>query len=295
MSLKTHLAAVIALVAILASGCARDGVSSLNPLSESVPEIAGSTLAGIANSTESSGSMGMVQGALSKSQCPKLSQATCSGSTITLNYDGCSFESDTESWNGSEILTFDSGACTTAPQSSTVTFTRTFAPGTTNTDASGVVVALDTTDPSGYATQVSGGTTIVAGGGNRTVTINGIHYVANQSVVTGSGAPMTTTLWDHTVSTPAPLTITGSGPGQTIQAGTIEVQHNLRKFIGSASITQPLTFTAGCCFPTGGQITATFSGSKTGTQILNYSAQCGSATLIDDSGDSSAITLSQCL
>jgi hypothetical protein len=124
------------------------------------------------------------------------------------------------------------------------------------------------------------------------MTIKGIHLVANKTQKS-----KTATVWDHSVSTPggSPLTISISGNTKTVN-GKVSVQHNLAKYTGT------LTFNAvtydkavGCCHPTGGSVTATLSGSKSGTETLTFEGSgCGAATVVDSSGNTNNITLTHC-
>ena len=284
--------------------CSKIG-SAIDELESSVSETAGSSLAGAAQSSESTGSMAAldstyssslaskmndsmfpIANASASSVCPGWIGSSCSSGVITMTYNSCSFANSAAVWNGSQIITFTSGSCTLAPESGGVTFTRTVGSGTTRTSAGGTVLAIDTTTASGYATPVSGGTTVVASGGNRAITINGIHYVA-----TGKSGK---TLFDHTVSATG-VTVVGPGPSRSITAGTTTVQHNLAKYSAVATITSPLTFQAACCHPVGGSISSTLSGSKTGTETMTFGPSCGSATLTSTDGTSSTITINHCL
>ena len=75
--------------------------------------------------------------------------------------------------------------------------------------------------------------------------------------------------------------------GRKISSGTIIVDHNESDF--TAAITfNDVTYTTTCCYPVGGTITVTLSGSRTGTGTLTFSSLCEQSYY---SGDISGETL----
>lgn len=163
-----------------------------------------------------------------------------------------------------------------------VSFTKTSAALTKTSGDGKTVVTIDTATPSGWDTSVgskSGGTTVTfASAGNRTIMMNGIHYTAVRSYTTKKGVAKTATVWDHTVSTSTALTNTFSGGVHTTN-GTVVLQHNLAKYTASASFANVTHSHSSCgCLPNGGVITTSFTGSKTGNEILTVTG-CGTATL----------------
>jgi hypothetical protein len=54
---------------------------------------------------------------------------------------------------------------------------------------------------------------------------------------------------------------------------------------------------AGCCFPSSGSVTTTFTGRLLGgrTETLTFTGACGEATLTDTDGKTVPCTLVQCL
>jgi hypothetical protein len=106
--------------------------------------------------------------------------------------------------------------------------------------------------------------------------------------------------WNHTVSTDPsnPLVFVGTGSSKVLNSGTIILQHNLAKYTSTSVVSSPLVFSnANCCFPTSGSLTATFSGGPYDgkTETIEYSSDCGEATLVNSAGVTSSITLSDCL
>ena len=126
----------------------------------------------------------------------------------------------------------------------------------------------------------------------RSVVINGSHLTGN---VTLAGA--SDKIWDHTLSTgSSPLTVTGVGASRVV-TGEVTVQHNLAKYTASVSFDSVGYGEPGCCFPTSGTLTATFSkGSVVGkTETLTFDGTCGDATLTKADGTTESITLKHCL
>ena len=160
------------------------------------------------------------------------------------------------------------------------------------------VVTIGTdSEPSGWDSTVttsSSGTTITAESANfasRQIAINGTHLV---STLDG------TTNWNHTVSTDstAPLTFTGTGASKSMSSGTIIIQHNLAKMTSRTTVATALAYTnVNCCFPTSGSLSTVFNGGNYSgkTETITFSSACGEATLVDTSGATSSITLSDCM
>lgn len=310
--------AVAGLIAT-ASGCGKADVA-VPTSSETASEIAASSVSGaLASSEGSQGAMAMntmtVQShllawldslenkAYATTACPIMatSMASCVSGVLTLTYSSCQFQKangdyNLPVWTGSQIITFSGGTCPasfSAIKTGNVTLTRTVGVGTTRTAANGNVVSFDTTTASGYSSPVSGGAQVVFSGGNgsRTITISGIHYVATKGYTDKNGAAQTATLWDHSVSTTAPLTYTQSTKTMT---GTVQVQHNLAKYTASAAFSVTFDHSTCGCYPKSGTITTTLTGSKTGTETLTFT-DCGTGTLTGSDGSASTITMSHCL
>ncbi len=79
-------------------------------------------------------------------------------------------------------------------------------------------------------------------------------------------------------------------------SGTVTVQHNLLKYT-SVTTFDGVGYTAGgCCFPTTGTVTTTYTDGNAGkTEKLVFSAACGDSTLTDAEGNTGALTLAHCL
>jgi hypothetical protein len=89
-----------------------------------------------------------------------------------------------------------------------------------------------------------------------------------------------TKLLDHTISTTSNLVITGTGASRQITSGTIVLQHNLARYYSTSTVATTLTHSAGCCWPTGGTMTTTYTG-KAGstTETVTFGPTCGKATV----------------
>jgi hypothetical protein len=307
--MKLKIAAALALLFLtIVVGCSIKS-SGTDGLDSSVSEIGVSVVSGVANSTENSGSMSLNEikrrpsavdfvrevfkpsDAMAAVACPTVFTGTCSGSTMDLVYDNCMFGTSTATWNGTQRLTFGGGASCTNNISTlnAGTVTRTFPVPTTRTSSLGVTVTIDTSGgSSGWSTPVSitGAAVTFSNPGpwTRTINIGGVH-------LTGTWGGKT--LFDHTVSTGSNITVTGSGSSKQISGGSIIVQHNLAKYVGTISITSPLTYGAFCCVPTGGAVSTALSGSLSGNETMTFGPSCGQATLTNSSG-TQKVSLSHC-
>ncbi|MDB4986272.1 MAG: hypothetical protein JWN04_1450 [Myxococcaceae bacterium] len=147
--------------------------------------------------------------------------------------------------------------------------------------------------PHGYDTtiapQPSGGVALARTTLARSLDIKGIHYVATKS------ANASTKLWDHTVSTSSPLSVTLEADGVRKVSGTVVVQHNIAKFTAKAELSDVVYDFAKCgCLPISGTITSTLTGSRTGTETLDITG-CAQGSYADEKGAKSTLKLARCL
>lgn len=306
------LALVLAVALLLAlTACQQKG--SGNDSDESTSEMAAASFAGAANGSENNGSvvafvsprglmekivdgLNPIQTAFAEGEgCPVLRTADCGDKgIIVLQFDACG--RGRASWSGSETLEFSSLAVCQARQLARAvpvsgSLTRTFGDGTYRS-VDNRKVTIDTSVESGYAQKVSGGEFVQYGldgdDAVRTIDIKGIHLVATDG--------QSRKRWDHTISTDAakPLKVKKAGAQKEITEGTTIVQHNLALFTATVDIKSPLTFSEGCCHPTGGSVTTTFSGSKSGSEDLTFTATCGVATLKAADGSEASLQLKHC-
>ena len=173
--------------------------------------------------------------------------------------------------------------------------TRTFGSGTTRTSANGLTVAIDTTGSvtAANGTAYSGGSTVSFASGVRTQ-------------IAISGLNLTSLLFRHSLTTSAgvggsALTLTG---GNTINSGAVVTFHNLAKMKAVSSFSNVM-LTPGCCTPTSGTISTTFStisgvtptalgvALNGTTETLSFTG-CGTATYSGLDGTSGPVTLGHC-
>ena len=215
--------------------------------------------------------------------------AACSGTgakVMTLNMGSCSGLVGT--WTGSYTLTFDSNSsCSTAASSGLMSMASGSSVVITTVNAGlnvGNYTVSMSSSSSGYSVAESGGISVTCNMGgcstSRTVSILGV----NRILMLGSA-----TLYNHTVNTPTPFTITGVGAAKQISAGQIQLQHNLAHFMATTTISQTLGFSAGCCLPTSGSMTTAFSNGKSGAETITFGS-CGSATV-----GTSPVSLNYCM
>ncbi|OFZ52962.1 MAG: hypothetical protein A2428_08425 [Bdellovibrionales bacterium RIFOXYC1_FULL_54_43] len=308
-----------ALVAVVTIAWALSGCGKSNDEVITMSEMAVATVSGNVNS----GSVGTlslnlrdgilldwwfpINTAYAAHSCPRPSTAVdgldCSvdgtGKTMTLAYNSCNFGNNSAVWNGTEILASSAAvSCGQFPSETPgTTLARTFGPGTTRTVGNSVhVSAIDTTNPSGYETPVSGGSLITYDANGKKLEIKGVH-VLSQKIFRGNGnTDRVETEADHTLSTVPdnPLDVRLNNGVRTVN-GTVKVQHNVEKYTGTAVFENVVYSSADCCLPQSGTITTTLSGSRSGTETLSFSASdCGSAKLENGKGEMNAILLKRC-
>jgi hypothetical protein len=127
---------------------------------------------------------------------------------------------------------------------------------------------------------------------SRMLVISGSHLTGTVTIDGKS-----TTIWDHTVSTgQGGVTVTGTGRSRVVN-GSVTVQHNLAKYTATATFASVGYGEVGCCFPTSGEVTTTFSDGpdKGKTESLSFTAICGEAMLTTAEGKTGALTLQHCL
>ena len=232
------------------------------------------------------GMFSLIDNAFASSFCPTVqiggTGCTSTANSETLTYSNCSFLGSVAVWNGSQTLTETGGAtlgCGIPSFPPGATLQRLFGSGTTRSSTAGVLVTLDTTgDATGWNTSVAAtGVDISYTGINnaRSITIAGIHTTG-----TYSGYEV----FDHTIYTASPIIVSTGG---IVTGGTVVVEHNLAKYVATATFNS-LAFTANCCFPTSGSVSTQYSTGKTETMI--FTTTCGVATL-----NGASTTLTECL
>jgi hypothetical protein len=233
--------------------------------------------------------------ALASTCISTISSSTCSGSALTVPLASCILIGNSSSATGSLIFTWSSGSCVNPPSSSAANAVFTRAAGD---PANPIVITsgnysltLTTQTSTGYSTGKSGGLTITCGSSGcssgRSITINGTNWVGTSELGT----------FNHTISTTSPITITGSGSSRSVTGGTVTTQHNLAQYTATSTIASPLGFTAGCCHPTSGSLSTSFSGGAFNgkSESLTFNSTCGSGTLTNSNGSTSTVFLRFCI
>ena len=230
--------------------------------------------------------------------CPTVvsgsSNCSAAGTSETLTYSSCTFQTGGATWNGSQLIMVSPGsvACGVFPAAGTYTgsYQRTFGASTTRAAGTGTVASLDTlgTVTAFNGTIYSGGTTVTFNSGNRTgITIGGINIASagkfNHSITTIGSSPVNFNEMTFTAS------------------GTVIAYNNLAQVKGTSTVN--VAFQPGCCLPVSGTISTTFSAvngfapaiagyaGETETLTLNG---CGTGTLVAVDGSTNTVSLTQC-
>lgn len=219
----------------------------------------------------------------------------CSGAVRTITWGGCYIGAT--AMTGGWTETFSSAtACTNFTNTGGLASTGDAVTRTTSsslaTFLTGITLNTDSSGGTAWDGTVinSNGVTITQGAGaTRTVNIDGIHRVLK--------GPMGVKWFDHFIT--GNLTVSGkrSSGNRAVSSGTINVYHNLLKYTASNSFSGVTWGNSTCCYPTSGTISATFTGSQTGTASLNFgpgATTCGNATYANTSGTSSTVALTHC-
>jgi hypothetical protein len=186
-------------------------------------------------------------------------------------------------WSGTVQLSFSNGStCSIGGNGESFTrsvnFTRTGPRGTLQT-TSGARTTWDNES-------VGGGTKITQiGAGDFYVEILGQHNILTRN--NGN------TVFDVSIETPTPLPMNQlARNGRQISNGTVRIYHNFAEFTAEHTFTN-LTYSSGCCYPTGGTLSSTLTGSRTGSGSVEFSSTCGqmSATL---NGVTKSFTAANC-
>ena len=254
---------------------------------------------------------------------------TCSGGTLTPAFSGpgtyayapvgCAIswgngKTASAEWSGSFSLAYGSTCDVTHAfilnQTTDCSVTRTTdAAGNTRTltgpDGNSYSVTHDTNgagtgwDASVAPTPTNDGVvaTCAAGGcaSGLTLKVNGSHLTGMLTTAGGTADRW----WDHTVTTGSDgVAVTISGTSRLV-SGTVIVQHNLARFTSTTTFNNVEYSDANCCFPTGGNVTTTFSKGphqgKTETLSFGTGLGCGEATLTKTDGAKEAFTLKHCI
>jgi hypothetical protein len=83
-------------------------------------------------------------------------------------------------------------------------------------------------------------------------------------------------IFNHSVTTPVPLLVTGNKEdnNRLISSGGIQIDDNLKGYTLNATVSS-LPFVNNCCYPVGGTLNFARSGSQTGSLSVTFSSTCG--------------------
>jgi hypothetical protein len=209
--------------------------------------------------------------------CARPITATCSSGVQTVNFSGCTLGFSAFTLSGTATLTYSQSNCLIASVGDTVTRTMDF----TRTGPMGGQLHTSSASHSAWdGSTISGGQVLTrAGAGSFALDVHGVHKV----FTTSNGR----TLYDHSIKTTSSVLVAGAltRASRQVTNGSVSVYHNLAKYIAAYTVTHTLTYSALCCFPTGGTIRADLSGSLTGTASVTFGSTCGEATLTQNGTD----------
>lgn len=311
-------------VSILGTALACESTSQNTTLTETIDhpsQVAESAVSGTVLSSETNSSSQLAVGADSpqllkaeesdlkegsedrKTECPTLvsNLNSCQSGKLILNYESCHFKRPNgkyylTQWNGGQVIDFDNSGSVCPDTVSNIweknfRLTRTFNQGTSHTFPNGFEVSINTSDPSGFDSQISpspaGGAVVQFkdGNGDRTIDIKGIHLIAQKKG---------RTLWNHTISTQEPLEVQVDDQKRTL-SGTVLVQHNLAKYTAKVEFKEVKYDLSQCgCHPISGELSVSFSGSRTGDETLVFNG-CGFGNLKLKGGAAALVNLDYCI
>ncbi len=213
--------------------------------------------------------------------CARAYWQTCNSGVKEADYAGCTVAGTARTITGSVQLSYSHASCTLTTDGDSVTRTYDLA----ISGPRGGEVAHQSTVKADYRG------TSYGGGGKLTKTSSGwdMEILGRHSQMTFRDK----SVFDVSVRTLSPLQVSGglARGSRMLNGGQLEVNHNLSKF--TAVITPSnLQWSAGCCHPTAGSLSVTYSGSKTGTATVTFQG-CGTG-VVDQGGQQQQIELSYC-
>jgi hypothetical protein len=216
-------------------------------------------------------------------------RSVCSSNVSTINWAGCTV--GTTTLTGSWTEAWSSGFCANGALPVALTNGNSVTRTTTShliTLASGATISTSTAAHTPYDGVALPGTGIAVSmaSGTRTVVINGVNRI-----LTGARGKV---LFNHSIKSTG-MSVTGTRAGSNrVVTGTTTMYHNLARYTAAHTFNTVTWSDSSCCYPKSGSITTSFSGAKTGSSTMTFSAVCGQATFTDTDGTNSAVTLSQC-
>ena len=233
--------------------------------------------------------------------CKPLTSLTCSSNTMSFNLQNCVGSPSLALWSGTLNLTFYTNGTSTSVGSASPDacsraqsgglanlingdqFTITTGTGSTNNVTvkatsgalSGFTVlensgnAVSTTLlSSGYNIGVLGGTLITCS--SAACATRNVHLFGWNRVLQNSSG---TTVYNHSLNTSTPFTISGTGSSKQITAGVLIVQHNIALVTATSTVASNIGFSSTSCAPTSGSITTSFDSGTTTSETVSYNSQ----------------------
>ena len=304
-------------------GCGKD-LSSDATTDTSASGIAASAVGGALSGLSSNGTQArlntqrptlftaMIPKAYAGSSCPTFrstdSNCSVSGSSMWLNYSGCSF-AGYATWTGVQQLSMSSGSavCGSFPNpGANGTLYRQFVSGVgASTPGSlGLAGALDSAtidDSSANLSNFDNATIASIHNGGYGSAVSFDSAGKRNTLVVGQHITLTG-VYDHSVS--GSLTLT-EGAQQRAVNGQVKIYHNILKVVGTSTFTN-VVHTDLCCWPVGGSISTAYSaganvapgvlGAKLvgKSETLSFSGTCGSGTLTNADGASTSVSFKRC-
>jgi hypothetical protein len=237
-----------------------------------------------------------------------------SGATMWLSYSDCTFAEGKAFWTGTQGLfmtsTADTASCGTFPNPGSggyLTRQVVSASGSTTPDlltiknSYGTTAYVDdkTADLGNFDSQPIG--KLINNGYGSQVSFNGPG--GSRDSITIAQRLMVSVLLDESVTGTLSVSETVGSTQRTV-SGSLTVYHNLLKVVGTSTF-QNVVHTDGCCYPSSGTISTTFSAgsheSPTAlgallvgkTETLEITA-CGTGTLTSVNGSVQTVALTRC-
>lgn len=199
--------------------------------------------------------------------CSRAVSQSCSANQKTITYSACQVGL-ANTLSGNVTLTYSNGSCSMSTDGNTVTRTYEW----TLTGPRGGTVTRTSASMMDYTGASYGG------GGRLTKTASGfsLDILGKHTELYG---PRGTVWYDVSMRTTAALSLNQvARSGRILTGGALQVNHNLAEFTATF-VPSNVVWTSSCCHPTGGSISVSYSGSRSGSGTLQFGATCGTATL----------------
>jgi hypothetical protein len=221
-------------------------------------------------------------------------RSTCVSGTTQINWNGCTSEKGRIVYSGGWSESYsgtNANACTVPAMNGGVINRKTSG---SSVASGGLTLKTDTNGGTAYdGTNLAGyGVVIKAGPTARAIEMNGVHRVLSSAKDSAKWSELY-------LQTTSSLVVLGTRAGynRVISSGAVRVFDEMQKFTALSDFNSVSWGSASCCYPTGGRITTSLTGSIEGTTVLDFSLgakNCGQASFTDVDGKISKISLAQC-